>query len=122
MKIINLVDVIVKYRHHKNLKLRKGSRIMPYTKKEDRTMGEILPKLVNLIKAKGDLNYTICELVGQLCLRDGGLGYTTTSNWIDGVHGAERELTRRLLGPYEDLKANQNGDVESFVELLKTMK
>jgi hypothetical protein len=54
-------------------------------------------------------------------LRDGGLGYTTTSNWIDGVHGAERELTRRLLGPYEDLKASQNGDVESFVKLLETM-
>ena len=40
--------------------------------------------------------------VGQLCLRDGGIGYTSTSNWIDAVHGAERELTRRLLNPYEE--------------------
>jgi hypothetical protein len=95
---------------------------MPYTKKEDRTMKEVIGELVDHIKVKGDLNYTICELVGQLCLRDGGLGYTSTSNWIDGVHGAERELTRRLLGPYEDLKASQNGDVESFIELLRTMK
>jgi hypothetical protein len=97
---------------------------MPYTKKEERTMQDIIKELVSngYINTKGDLNYTICELVGQLCLRDGGLSYTSTSNWIDGVHGAERELTRRLLGPYEDLKCQQNGDVESFVELLKTMK
>jgi len=96
---------------------------MPYTKQKDRTMHEVIDELVeHHIKVKGDLNYTICELVGQLCLRDGGLSYTSTSNWIDGVHGAERELTRRLLGPYEDLKAKQNGDVESFIELLRTMK
>jgi hypothetical protein len=97
---------------------------MPYTKKEERTMRDIIKELVSngYINTKGDLNYTICELVGQLCLRDGGLSYIPTSNWIDGVHGAERELTRRLLGPYEDLKCQQNGDVESFVELLKTMK
>lgn len=95
---------------------------MPYTKQNDRDkIKELIPQLVEAIKVKGDLNYTICELVGQLCLRDGGLSYTTTSNWIDGVHGAERELTRRLLGPYEDLKAKQNGDVESFVKLLLLM-
>lgn len=94
---------------------------MPYTKDEDRTMREIIPELVEKIQSKGDLNYTICEIVGQLCLRDGGISYTSTSNWIDAVHGAERELTRRLLGPYEDLKATQNGDVESFVELLQNM-
>lgn len=95
---------------------------MPYIKKEERTMKYVINELLNHIKAKGDLNYVICEIVGQLCLRDGGLGYTSTSNWIDGVHGAERELTRRLLGPYEDLKAKQNGDVESFIKLLETMK
>lgn len=95
---------------------------MPYIKEEDRTMKDVISELVNHIKVKGDLNYVVCELVGQLCLRDGGLSYTSTSNWIDGVHGAERELTRRLLGPYEDLKCKQNSDVESFVTLLETMK
>jgi hypothetical protein len=96
---------------------------MPYTLQKDRDMlRQIIPHLAEAVKVKGDLNYLICELVGQLCLRDGGLSYTSTSNWIDGVHGAERELTRRLLGPYEDLKSSQNGDVESFVKLLETMK
>lgn len=96
---------------------------MPYTLDEDRVaIREIIPSLVEHIKVKGDLNYTICEIVGQLCLRDGGISYTSTSNWIDGAHGAEAELRRRLLGPYEDLKKEQNGDVESFVELIATMK
>jgi hypothetical protein len=84
-------------------------------------MKEIIPELIEHIKVKGDLNYTICEIVGQLCLRDGGISYTGTSNWIDGVHGAERELTRRILGPYEDLKAKENSDVESFEILLNRL-
>jgi hypothetical protein len=50
------------------------------------------------------------------------MGYTNVSNWIDGVHGAERELTRRLLNPYEDIKEDENGDVEGFVVLLKSLK
>ena len=94
---------------------------MPYTKKEDRT-GAIKNSIAILsqeIKNKGDLNYTICELTAQLILKTGGMGYTNISNWIDGVHGAERELTRRLLNPYEDLKIKENGDVESFKKLLK---
>ena len=108
---------------NKHNDLWRGRGNMPYTKQGDReNLRGIIPALIENIKVKGDLNYTICEIVGQLCLRDGGLGYTTTSNWIDGVHGAERELTRRLLGPYEDLKASQNGDVESFTKLIETMK
>ena len=95
---------------------------MPYTKSEERTIRKLIPKIITLIKTKGDLNYTICEIVGQLCLRDGGIKYTSTSNWIDGVHDAECELRRRLLNPYEDLKCKQNSDVESFVKLLEKMK
>ena len=97
---------------------------MPYTKQEDRTakMKEAIAVLVDEINNKGDLNYTICELSGQLMLKTGGMGYTNVSNWIDGVHGAERELTRRLLNPYEDEKIRENGDVESFVKLLSQLK
>ena len=94
---------------------------MPYTKEEDRTamMRKAIDVLTDEIKNKGDLNYTICQLTGQLILKTGGMGYTNVSNWIDGVHGAERELTRRLLNPYEDLKIEENGDVESFKKLLE---
>jgi transcription elongation factor Elf1 len=97
---------------------------MPYTKQEDRTpdISNSIMCLVNEIKNKGDLNYTICELTSELIIKTGGMGYTNVSNWIDGVHGAERELTRRLLNPYEDLKKEENGDVEGFVTLLNSLK
>ena len=97
---------------------------MPYINKEDRTpdMLNSISCLVNEIESKGDLNYTICQLTAELIRKTGGMGYTNVSNWIDGVHGAERELTRRLLIPYEKIKEDENGDVEGFVVLLKTLK
>lgn len=97
---------------------------MPYTEIKDRTpeMSMAIDVLIEQIKNKGDLNYTICQLVGFLILKTGGMGYTNISNWIDGVHGAERELTRRLLNPYEDKKIEENGDVESFVTLLSQLE
>ena len=97
---------------------------MPYTTIEDRTpeMSMAIDVLTEQIKNKGDLNYTICQLVGKLILKTGGMGYTNISNWIDGVDGAERELTRRLLNPYEDKKIEENGDVESFVTLLSQLE
>lgn len=97
---------------------------MPYTKQEDRTPDIInsIACLVNEIKNKGDLNYTICQLTAELILKTGGMSYTNVSNWIDGVDGAERELTRRLLNPYEDEKIRENGDVEGFVKLLSQLE
>jgi len=94
---------------------------MPYTEEEKRTarMKEAIAVLAEEIQVKGDLNFTICELTGQLMLKTGGMGYTNVSNWIDGVHGAEAEMRRRLLNPYEDIKKKENGDVPSFVELLE---
>ncbi len=97
---------------------------MPYTEPEDRTaaMKAAIATLVEEIKNKGDLNYTICELTGWLINKTGGLGYTNTSNWIDAVDGAERELTRRLLNPYEGVKIAENGDLQSFTKLLDDLK
>lgn len=97
---------------------------MPYTKPEDRTqkMKEAITILSQEIQNKGDLNYTICQLTGMLIIKTGGMGYTNVSNWIDGVDGAEKELTRRLLIPYEKIKELENGDVESFVTLLEGLK
>jgi len=47
------------------------------------------------------------------------MSYTNVSNWIDGVDGARKEMERRLLAPYEDVKIIENGDVRSFVTLIK---
>lgn len=95
--------------------------MMPYILDEDREkFDRSIETLTQIINAKGDLNYTICELVGRLILKT-KISYTQISEWIDGVHGAERELTRRILDPYEVKKMIENGDVPSFTNILDKM-
>jgi hypothetical protein len=92
---------------------------MPYIKQVDRNRLDLFIKsLASQIQEKGDLNYVICELTARLIQKNGGLSYTTVSNWIDAVHGAERELTRILLNPYEDRKIMENGQLKTFELLL----
>lgn len=95
---------------------------MPYTKGYDRgPQYPHLEKLAETIKSKGDLNHAICELTALLILRTGGMSYTNVSNWVDAVDGAHKELDRRLLDPYEDLKIKENGDVRTFKKLLEEL-
>ncbi len=95
---------------------------MPYIESQNRHKFEkAINEIATFISSKGDLNYAISEIVGQLILK-GEVGYTNISNWIDAVDGAERELTRRLLNPYEEIKKSQNGDVPSFDEILRIMR
>ncbi len=96
---------------------------MPYIKQKDRTtiMTDGILVLANEISSKGDLNYVICELVGQLIIKD-GISYTTMSNWIDTLPDAEAELRRRILDLYENLKIKENGDVPSFKAIIRIIK
>ena len=95
---------------------------MPYIKTGGRLPLDILiESLAEKIRSKGDLNYVICELVGKLIINT-KISYTQISEWIDGVDGAENELRRRLLDPYEDLKSVENGDVPSFIQILEEME
>jgi len=95
---------------------------MPYILEKDRPKFDIaIQHLSETINAKGDLNYAICELVGRLILKT-KISYTQISEWIDAVDGAENELRRRLLDPYEGLKIIENGDVPSFITILDKMK
>jgi len=95
---------------------------MPYIKPETRLhIDYYIEDLLSYINSKGDLNCLISELVGRLILNT-KISYTQISEWIDGVHGAERELTRRLLNPYEDIKIDENGDIPKVIDILKKMK
>ena len=96
---------------------------MPYIGEEWRRakINEYVEDMSGFIKSKGDLNYAISQLVGCLILRD-GIGYTTISNWMDAIHGAEVECRRRILDKYEDYKILENGDVPSFELILERMK
>ena len=72
------------------------------------------------IQSKGELNYVICELTGQLISKS-RISYEEISKWITAIEDAADELRRRLLHPYEDAKRFENGDVHSINEILKVI-
>ena len=95
---------------------------MPYILAENRPQyADAIEELAEKIQVKGDYNYVICELLGQLILK-GKIGYTTVSNWIDTLPDAEAEARRILLDHYEDQKIEENGMVESWSEILEKME
>lgn len=60
-----------------------------------------------------ELNFLISDLVDEFIERH-GLSYHTLEE-IDGALGlAQHEFRRRVVGPYEDLKIEENGEVFSF--------
>ena len=95
---------------------------MPYILPEDRPQyAKSIEDLASKIKVKGDFNYVMCEILGQLILK-GKIGYTQVSEWIDTMCDAEAEARRILLNPYEDQKIEENGMVESWSEILEKME
>lgn len=66
----------------------------------------------------GDLNYCISKLVGYY-IKSHGKSYGTMNDCIGVLEAAKLELYRRLTAPYEDIKIQQNGDVDLYFELGK---
>lgn len=83
---------------------------MPYVKKEIRP---ILDKVVTemnqaSIRVNGDLNYVLYAF----CKRHVDPSYNNYKNFCGELRQCATEIERRLLGPYEDTKIIENGDVE----------
>lgn len=83
---------------------------MPYIIKEKR---EKLDRIVaemefSGVKADGDLNY----ILFAFCRRFVKPSYNNYKNFCGELHQCATEIERRLLGPYEDVKIMENGDVE----------
>ena len=94
---------------------------MPYILPEDRPQyAKSIADLADKIQVKGDFNYVVCEILGQLILK-GKISYTQVSEWIDTLVDAEAEARRILLNPYEDQKIFENGMVESWAKILELM-
>ena len=87
---------------------------MPYIKKEQREMVDAqIKKLVEAIKTTGKenragvLNYSIsCMLVALYDIK-----YSEVNEAVGALECIKQEYYRRLAGPYEDIKAKENGDV-----------
>jgi hypothetical protein len=87
---------------------------MPYIKQEDRkAIDKNLKEFFNAIEidTAGELNYVITRVVLRFIRRNGVFRYQDINDAIGALVGATLELYRRLVGPYENKKAKENGDV-----------
>lgn len=82
---------------------------MPYIKQDRRTELELLIDMMREkdIKADGDLNY----MLYAFCKRHVKPSYNNYKNFCGELRQCVTEIERRLLGPYEDEKIAENGDV-----------
>jgi hypothetical protein len=89
---------------------------MPYIKKANRiNFNKYLDKVPNTIN-KGDLNYCVTQLALQH-IKNHGKSYTNISEAASALVDAADEIKRRLLGPYENQKIKENGDLDLYHEL-----
>lgn len=84
---------------------------MPYVSKEKRkTLAEVVQAGHAQIVEPGDLNYVVSLLMFGL-MRRLGHNYSSMNAVLGAVEAAKFEFYRRVVGPYEDLKARDNGDI-----------
>lgn len=83
---------------------------MPYIKKEDRPLMDLIVKdmMDADVQANGDLNY----ILFAFCRRAIKPSYNNYKNFCGELRQCATEIERRLLGPYENEKIVENGDVE----------
>jgi hypothetical protein len=83
---------------------------MPYIKKGARlVLDEHRDKYKGVVNV-GELNYIVtteCHKYLERC----GQSYRTYNDIIGVLECAKLELYRRFVGPYEDTKINENGDI-----------
>ena len=100
---------------------------MPYISQNQReeidgAINALVAQIVDLENCKGDetvdrrnldgvLNYTVTRLLhGVLDIRSRPR-YTKFNTALGVLEGIKLELYRRLVGPYENIKIEENGDV-----------
>ena len=83
---------------------------MPYIEKSRRPDMDLIVDLMasKKVMANGDLNY----ILYAYCKRNIRPGYNSYKNFCGELIQCATEIERRILGPYEDQKIKENGDVE----------
>lgn len=83
---------------------------MPYIKQEDRPIMDTVVDRMDAIsvKANGDLNY----ILYAFCKRYVPRSYNSYKNFCGELRQCATEIERRIIGPYEDEKIAENGDVD----------
>jgi hypothetical protein len=87
---------------------------MPYIAQQRRPLyDETIAGLAAAIDAEtpgGDINYIVTRLVAHW-IGKRGLSYAVLADAMGVLETAKLELYRRVAGPYEDRKIEENGDV-----------
>jgi hypothetical protein len=83
---------------------------MPYIRKEIRpTMDTVVDQMIKAgVQVDGDLNY----ILFKFCKNHVKPSYNNYKNFLGELNEAAEEIRRRLLAPYENLKIEENGDVD----------
>lgn len=63
----------------------------------------------------GELNYQISRLLNDF-VQMKGLSYATINEAVGAIESAKQEFYHRVAGPYENLKAMQNGEVYTCLD------
>ena len=86
---------------------------MPYICRDKRSqLDPWITELVQRIETQGELNYAITKLVFR---EIGDFNYASLEAAIGTLECAKQELYRRVVGPYEDVKCRENGEVYNAV-------
>jgi len=84
---------------------------IPYIKSEERLkFQDILNEIEKMILTEGELNYLITKIV-MSHMNNKGKRYATLNEILGVLECIKQELYRRVVGPYEDLKIKESGDV-----------
>lgn len=60
---------------------------------------------------RGDMNYVVSSIIANLIEKWQGPRYAQINDLIGVLECIKLELYRRVASPYEDIKAEENGDV-----------
>jgi hypothetical protein len=90
-----------------------GREIVPYIEKRRREAIEeqVFLGTYPVLENAGELNFFI-SIVLINYINDNGLRYQTLNDIVGALEGAKAEIQRKVVGPYEDQKASDNGDLQ----------
>lgn len=84
---------------------------MPYIKHADRVVLDLLIDKIPTRLTAGQLNYVITKILMRREPRGSKHGYDDYNLLMGVLESVKQELYRRVIVPYENKKAQENGDV-----------
>lgn len=87
---------------------------MPYINKQlQRDKFQQIVELVSEETTEGELNFILTTLIGRYVIKK-GLCYRNINDVLGALTGCMLEFYRRVAVPYEDMKIEENGDVDVY--------